>query len=90
MVSSEKNLNLLEISTVEAVMELVLKAKIDSVMVIKRIVPVGDASSDFNKQDKQVIFSPEILDNKKHLTIIFIRHELLFHSIYRQEELHIF
>ena len=53
MVSSRQNLNLFEISTIEAVIELVLKAKIDSVMVIKRIVPVGDAASAFNKQDKQ-------------------------------------
>lgn len=70
----------MEIFTFEAVIELVLKAKINSVMVITRIVPVGDASSAFNKQDKQAIFCLEILDNKKHLTIIFIRHELLFHS----------
>ena len=39
-----------------------------------------------NKTNK-VIFSPEILDNQKHCTIIYIRHELLFHSMNRQEEL---
>ena len=49
----DKKLNLFEISTFEAVIELFLKAKIDSVMVIKRIVLVGDAASAFNKQDKQ-------------------------------------